>query len=204
MAVCIVAGLLVSQSFSAAGGGRGGRGGDQRPADGQRGQRPGGGMRDMDPEQMRARMQEMMDQRTKEQLGITSDEEWKVFKPRLQKVQDLSRQVNSGGRMGMFGGRGGPGGFGTRGGRGPAAGNRPGDRPGTTQRELNAVEKAAQELQELLAGESPKAGDIKVKLTAYRAAKETAKKDLAKAQQELKQIVTIKQEAQLVLMGLLN
>ena len=56
LAICIVAGLLVSQSFSAAGaaGGAGGRG---ARGTGQRGQGPGGGMRDMDPEQMRARMQ---------------------------------------------------------------------------------------------------------------------------------------------------
>jgi Spy/CpxP family protein refolding chaperone len=69
---------------------------------------------------------------------------------------------------------------------------------------LGAVEKAAQELQELLAGESPNTDQIKAKLTAYRTVKEKAKKDLAKAQQDLKQIVTVKQEATLVLMGLLN
>jgi hypothetical protein len=210
LAVCIVAMLLVSQSFSAAGGagGRGGRGGVQGA---QGGQRPGGGQgQDRDPEQMRARMQEMMDQRMKEQLGITGDDEWKVFQPRLQKVQDLSRQVNAGGPMAMFGGRGGRGGrggFGGPGGRGPG-GEQPQDRgsgarPGATDRELSAVEKAAQVLQDL-ATESPKADDIKAKLTAYRTAKETAKKDLAKAQQDLKQIVTVKQEATLVLMGMLN
>jgi hypothetical protein len=171
----------------------------------------------MDPEQMRARMQEMMDQRMKEQLGIASDAEWKVFKPRLQKVQDLSRQVNAGGMMGFGrrGGFGGPGGFGNRGpgdragqDRGPGAGpgqdRGPGTRPGATEREVSAVEKAAQELQDVLMSEAPKAADIKTKLTAYRAAKEKAKKDLAKAQQDLKEIVSVQQEAQLVLMGLLN
>jgi len=207
LAVCIVAMLLVSQSFSAAGGGgRGGRGG------GQRGQRPGAGTEDRNPEQMRARMQEMMDQRMKEQLGITGDDEWKVIQPRLQKVQELSRQANAGGRMAMFGGRGGQGGRGQGGrgqggrgqGGGPGQGGEAGARPGATDRELSAVEKAAQVLQDLLATESPKADDIKAKLTAYRTVKETAKKDLAKAQQDLKQIVTVKQEATLVLMGMLN
>jgi hypothetical protein len=165
---------------------------------------------DRNPEQMRARMQEMMDQRMKEQLGITGDDEWKVIQPRLQKVQDLSRQVSPGGRMGMFGGRGGFGGGmgGGPGGQGPGQGpgqDRGPDARGTAPaRELSAVEKAAQDLQDLLAGESPKAEDIKAKLTAYRTAREKAKSDLAKAQDELKQIVTVRQEAALVLMGMLN
>lgn len=200
LAACILAMLLVSQSFSAAGG-QGGQGG--------RGARGGGGVAqpsdrspmDRNPEQMRARMQEMMDQRMKEQLGITGDDEWKVIQPRLQKVQDLSRQVSPGGRMGMFGGRGTVGG---PGGRGPGQGPGPDARGTAPDRELSAVEKAAQELQDLLATEAPKAEDIKTKLTAYRTAREKAKSDLAKAQDELKQIVTVKQEAALVLMGMLN
>ena len=202
LAACILAMLLVSQSFSAAGG-EGGQGG--------RGARPGGegaqpsdrGPVDRNPEQMRARMQEMMNQRMKEQLGITGDDEWKVIQPRLQKVQDLSRQVSPGGRMGTFGGRGMVGGPGGRG-QGPGQGPGPDARGTTPDRELSTVEKAAQELQDLLATEAPKADDIKAKLTAYRTAREKAKTDLAKAQEELKQAVTIRQEAALVLMGMLN
>jgi len=211
LAACLVAmgraagGRRGPQDGQAAGGGRGAQGG----------QRPGGAQRPRDFQQMRERMQQMMDQRMKEQLGIADDAEWKVFKPRLQKVQDLSRQLNAGGRMSMFGGRGGFGGFGQRGGpggRGPGGrgqdtqttgqDRRPGGtRPGAPERELGAVEKAAQELQELLRSESPKAADIKAKLTAYRAAKEQVKAELAKAQAELK--LSVKQEASLVLMGLM-
>ena len=201
LAACILAMLLVSQSFSAAGG-QGGRG---TRTGGEGGQPPDRGQMDRNPEQMRARMQEMMDQRLKEQLGITGDDEWKVIQPRLQKVQDLSRQVNAGGMMGMFGRRGGFGGPGGRGpGQGPGQGPGPDARGTAPDRELSAVEKSAQELQDLLATESPKAEDIKAKLTAYRTVREKAKSDLAKAQDELKQIVTVKQEAALVLMGLLN
>ena len=202
LAACILAILLVSQSFSAAGGagGRGARGGGQpgQPQD-------RGAAQNRDPEQMRARMQEMMDQRMKEQLGITGDDEWKVIQPRLQKVQDLSRQVNAGGMMGMFGRRGGFGGPGGQGpGQGPGQNRGPNARGTAPDRELSAVEKSAQELQDLLATESPKAEDIKAKLTAYRTVREKAKSDLAKAQDELKKIVTVKQEAALVLMGMLN
>jgi hypothetical protein len=146
-----------------------------------------------DPEQM----QRMMTERMKEPLGA-SDEEWKVIQPRLLKVMNLSRQVNAPGRGMMFGGRGqtmGPGG---------RAGQR--TRPGTgqQQREPNAIQKATQELQEVLRDNTAKPEQIKAKLAALRTAKEKAMKDLAAAQNELKKDLTVKQEAILVLSGYLN
>jgi hypothetical protein len=171
-----------------------------------------------------AQMQRMMTERMKAQLGA-GDKEWKVIQPRLQKVMNLSRQVNASGRGMMYGGPGM---------RGQDAGQRA--RPGTTtrpqreqrtrpgtaerpqreqrtrpttttdrpQREQSAVGKAAQELQEVLRGETAKPEQIKAKLKALRTAKVKAKKDLAAAQKELKQSLTVKQEAILVLSGYLN
>ena len=196
LAVCILAMLLVSQSFSAAGA-RGGRG-DR----GQRAPREGTRQIQRDP----AQMQRMMTERMKVQLGA-GDEEWKDIQPRLQKVMNLSRQVNARGRGMMLGG---PGGFAGRGqtmgpsGRGQAGGQR--TRPGTgqPQREQSAVEKATQELQEMLRSESAKPEQIKEKLTGLRSAKEKAMKELATAQKDLKQKLTVKQEAILVLSGYLN
>jgi hypothetical protein len=186
-AVCILAMLLVSQSFSAAGA-RGGRG-DR----GQRAPREGARQMQRDP----AQMQRMMTERMKGQLGA-SDEEWKVIQPRLQKVMNLRRQINAPGRGMMFGG---PGGFG---GRGQAGGQR--TRPGTSQAQLepSAVEKATQGLQEVLSSKTATPEQIKEKLTGLRTAKEKATKDLAIAQKELKQDLTVKQEAILVLSGYLN
>jgi len=188
LAVCILAMLLVSQSFSAAGA-RGGR------ADrGQRAPREGATRQTQrDPEQM----QRMMTERMKGQLGA-GDEEWKVIQPRLQKVMNLSRQVNARGRGMMFGGPGGMGG------RGQTGGQR--TRPGTDQpqQELSALEKATQGLQDALSSENAKPEDIKAKLTALRTAKEKATKDLTAAQNELKKDLTVKQEAILVLSGYLN
>ena len=195
LAVCIVGMLLVSQSFSAAGVREGGG----------RGQRPGReGIRQMqrDP----AQMQRMMTERMKEQLGA-GDEEWKVIQPRLQKVMNLSRQVNARGRGMMFGG---PGGFGgRRQPRGPGSRIQEGGqrtRPGTgrTEPEQSAVGKATQDLQEVLRNKDAKSEQIKAKLTALRTAKEKAKKDLATAQKELKKDLKVKQEAILVLSGYLN
>lgn len=185
LAVCILAMLLVSQGFSAAAGARGGR--EDR---GQRAPREGTRQMQRDPEQM----QRMMSERMKEPLGA-SDEEWKVIQPRLLKVMNLSRQVNAPGRGMMFGGPGGPGG---------RAGQR--IRPGTgqPQREPSAVEKATEELQEVLRSKTATPEQIKAKLTALRTAKEKATKDLAAAQNELKKDLTVKQEAVLVLSGYLN
>lgn len=162
---------------------------------GNRGERGAGG--NFDPAQMRQRMME----RWKEQLGA-DDESWKVLEPRLTKVMELSRD-NMGGRGGMFGGmamRGGPGG---QGGRGGEAGNRP-RFPGEENRQPSAVEKAAEALSTTLENQSASAETIKQQLTALRAARVKAQQDLATAQQELRQILTVKQEAILVLNGTLN
>ncbi|MDI9432328.1 MAG: hypothetical protein QM570_11470 [Planctomycetota bacterium] len=168
------------------------------------GQGPGGvrGMRgDFDPQ----RMQQMMEQRMQEQLGATA-EEWKVLGPRLMKVMNLSRQTSGMGsmggmRMGMMapGGarRGGPqgdqAGPGGRGARGPFG-----------QGEPTAVDTASEALQTTLENTAATPDEIKTKLTALRTAKEKARAELATAQQELKQVLTLRQEAQLVLMGMLN
>ena len=179
----IAAGLCIAQPQ-----GRGGQG-----------QGPGGdrGPRDFDPE----RMQQMMQQRMQEQLGATA-EEWKVLGPRVMKVMNLSRQVNTGAggmfRMVMAGRRGGAQG-------GPGGPDGPAGRRGPmNQGEPTAVDKASEALETALENTAATPDEIKTKLTALRAAKEKAKAELATAQQELKQVLTLRQEAQLVLMGMLN
>jgi len=150
------------------------------PGGGQRGGQPGaGGDRQFDP----AKMREMMEQRTREQLGAT-EAEWKTLGPRVMKVDGLTRQL-SGGRSGMFSG-------GRRGAEGEQQG------------EMTALEKASQALRTTLRNEAATPDEIKKQLAALRTAREAAKKDLAVAQQELRKSVNIRQEAQLVLMGLLD
>lgn len=193
VAVFVIVGLLlVGQSISQPGQRGGQRGGMQGPP-GQGGMGGPGGR--FDPEQMR----QMMEQRMQEALGAT-DTEWKVLGPRVMKVQELSRQVNTGGRgMMMFGrrrgGQGGPGGPDDQGGqRGPRGMNR----------ELTEVEKIQETLQTTLEDTSATPDTIKQQLTQLRAAKEKAKQELAKAQQDLRQVLTLRQEATLVLMGMLD
>jgi Spy/CpxP family protein refolding chaperone len=131
--------------------------------------------------------QRMLD-RIKENLGAT-DEEWQAIQPRVEAVQALLRQV----RPTMMGGRM----FG-RGGQPPA----PPAGPGAP--ELTETEKATQALQAVLDNTQSKPEDIKQALTAYREARDKAKQELAKAQEELRKIVTPRQEARLVLLGLLE
>ena len=184
----VACGLLVAQPQ--------GRGG-QRPG-GQPGQRGQRGQFDMD------RFRQMMNERMKTQLGA-SDAEWTVIEPRLTKVMTLSRQAGSGGRgmMGMFmGQRRGPGGApGAPGDRGSEGRTRP-QRPDA--RELTAVEKAGEQLRTTLENTAASAEQIKAQLIALRNAREKARQELIKAQKDLQQILTLRQEAQLVLMGLLN
>jgi hypothetical protein len=185
--LALMGGLSLAQQ---AGGGGGGGGG------GRRGGGPGGGG-NFDPAQMRQRMADQM----KQQLGV-SDAEWKVMEPRLMKVMDLNRQASAGGRgmFGMMGGgrRGGPGGPGGAGGGGQQGAPQP---PPADQ---TAVERATAQLRTTLENQSASPEDIKKQLTAVREAREKAKQELAVARQDLKQILTMRQEAQCVLMGILE
>jgi len=186
----IVGLLLVGPSLSQPG---------QRGQRGQRGTGQGPGGRQFDPQRMR----QMMEQRMQEMLGAT-DQEWKVLGPRVMKVQDLSRQATGGGRGMMMFGRGG------RGVQGASQGNRPGAPQGNRpdgrgmNRELTEVEKIQRELQTTLENTATTPDQIKEQLTRLRAAREKAKQELAKAQQDLRQVLTLRQEATLVLMGMLD
>ena len=145
-----------------------------------------------------------MMQRVRERLEI-SEEKWQAIQPKITRVMDLSRQTGGAsgmGRMGMpFGGRG------ARGGQTPGQADR-GDRTQAQARprtrEQTEVGKITDELRKLLENKAAKPEEIKAKLAVLRKAQEKAKQELAKAQQELRAELTVRQEAQLVLMGLLN
>jgi len=124
-------------------------------------------------------MDRIMD-RYRENLGF-SVAEWKVVRPKVQAVMD-NRISGASGMMSMFGG-------GSRRGRG-----------GSSSDEKTPTS----ELRDLLEKENPAKGDIKAKLAAYRADRKAREAKLKKAQEDLRQLLTIKQEAQAVLAGLLN
>jgi hypothetical protein len=163
--------------------------GQQPGTTGQLGQ-PGGNngrqRRQYDPAQVR---QQMMD-RMKQALGAT-DEEFAAISPKLQQVMDLSRDASGrGGRMRIRGGQNGQNGQPTQ--------ATPSAQP------LSPVRQAAADLRAVTQNKDSKPEEIKAKLDAYRQAKAQAKVQLAAAQQELKGLLTQRQEATLVEMGLLD
>ncbi len=152
--------------------------------------RPATSRRARDQEQMRQRMDEFRQQaqeRLKEALGV-NDEEWKVFQPKLEKVQTLNRQLRFGMMGRMFGRM-------RRGGEPP---------PAMPEEPQSDLEKKSSDLQQLLQNTETKPEDIKTALVAYREARTKATEELTKAQKELQEVLTVRQEAQLVLMGLLE
>ncbi|MCX7012663.1 MAG: hypothetical protein NTW86_08905 [Candidatus Sumerlaeota bacterium] len=180
-----------------------GRGGQRGPA----GSRPGG---NFSPEQFEQRMLDGIHQ----QLGAT-DEEWKAIEPLLKDVmqkQSEARMADFGsmfgrmfGRGGDRGGAGGPGSPGAPGGRdqgqqgGQEAqrGGPGGDRGRPQSPEVDA-------LRQTLESTTATPEEIKAKLEALRKAR-TAKEDaLKKSRNALREVLTVKQEAQLVLMGILD
>jgi len=66
------------------------------------------------------------------------------------------------------------------------------------------VDRAEAELREILHDDQAAVDEVKGRLGALRAAKEKARRELAAAQQSLRQLMTVRQEAQLVLRGLLD
>ena len=119
-------------------------------------------------------MQDRFLERIKEALGST-DEEWNAIKPLISKVNDVRMR----GRMG-FGGRRGGG-------------------PGAT---VN-VEPATEALTKALDSKAP-ADEIKKKLADYREQQKKNEAELKAARDELRKVLSISQEARLVLMGILD
>jgi hypothetical protein len=148
-----------------------------------------------DPAQMRERMMNNI----KERLGPT-DDEWKVLEPKIEKVMTAQREGRGGFGFGGFGGGGG-----RRGGGGGAAGGAgAGGGGGADQQPTTAVGIASQDLNKALESKDTPAEDIAKKLAALRDAREKAKANTAAAQKELKEVLTARQEAVLVTMGMLE
>jgi hypothetical protein len=139
----------------------------------------GGGRGNFDPAQF---AQQRMD-RVKESLEVTNDDEWKVLQPLVQKVFDAEAAVPRGMRGGRRGGAGGGGGGGGRFG-------------GTPSPEVQALQSAIEA--------KASADDLKAKLAKLRDTRKEKEAALAKVQEDLRKVLTVRQEASAVLMGLLQ
>ena len=168
-----------------------------------------------DSAQMRQRMLDHMRQR----FEVSNDAEWKLISDRINKVTEV-RQVlgGPGGPPPQTGDRG-PGGFGPPGGDpqsgpggpqgnadkagrsrggpgGPGGLGGPGGFSRQSSPELDALNKA-------LDGKAS-ADEIKNKLAAWRAAQKKKEAALAQAEENLRKLLSVRQEAVAVTLGLLN
>jgi hypothetical protein len=143
----------------------------------------GGDRRGGTPEEFRQRMAE----RLKESLKAT-DEEWTVIQPLLDKVTTKQREAG-GSRFGGFGGGG------RRGGGDAPSGGEQAPRPG--QAESTALRTA-------LENEATSADDLKAKMAALREFRKKSAAELATAREDLRKVLTVRQEATLVSAGILE
>jgi hypothetical protein len=152
----------------------------------------GGGGGNFDPAQMQQRIMD----NTREQLGLTNDTDWNAIQPLVQKVMDARRNVGGGG-MGRLFGRG------NRGGNNNNAnannnnnGGRRGGFGGTPSPEAEALQKAIDD-------NAPTA-QVKAALAKYHASQKDKQAKLVQAQENLRKVLTVKQEAQAALLGLVE
>jgi hypothetical protein len=150
----------------------------------------GGGRGDFNPQDMQARLLSGM----RERFGVTNDDEWGVIADRLTKVMELRRSSMGSMAGAMFFGRGGPGGD-SRG------GTDRGSSSSRTSRSGSGNDVAA--LQAAIQDKLPDA-EIKARLDRVREQRKDNEAKLAKAQEELRAVLTVRQEAVAVLAGLLQ
>jgi Spy/CpxP family protein refolding chaperone len=144
------------------------------------GRRGGGGF---DPAQFQQRMLDNV----RDQLAFTNDTDWAAVQPLVQKVFDARRDVGFAG-LGMM----------RRAARGGGDNAQGGRRGGFGQQGPEA-----EALQKALDDNAP-AAQVKALLEKYRTAHKDKEAKLAQAQDDLRKVLTSRQEAQATLLGLLN
>jgi len=113
-------------------------------------------------------------ERIKTTLGST-DEEWKLVQPLVKNLNDIQMKMRTGG-------------FRRRPGGGPSQDESP----------------EVASLRTVLESEKATPEEIKSKLAAYRDFQKKNEEALQKARADLRKVLTVKQEANLVLMGMLD
>jgi Spy/CpxP family protein refolding chaperone len=173
-ALCLSAGSVSAQNDN------GGAGNPNRGAGGP------GGRGNFDPAQMQQRMMENI----RGDLGFTNDTDWNAVQPLFQKVMDARRDVGFGSGMGrMFRNR-----------------NRNnGDQAGGNNRPNFGPQPSpdAEALQKTIDDNAPTA-QVKAALAKYQASQKAKQAKLVTAQENLRKVLTPKQEAQATLLGLLE
>ena len=188
-------------------------------------------MRNMSPEEKQKYMQEFMEKQRKEMEEQESlamqrslevdDKQWKIIEPKLKKVKHYKEQAfigikppfqssfssfgtgPGGGQGGGFGGGGASFQFQAGGGMsGTGAGAM--TPMGNPDRPLTDGERIIEELQWLLHGIELNPTDVRQKMDELRKAREKAFQKWVQAQEDLRKVLNLRQEATLMMMGLLT
>jgi hypothetical protein len=154
--------------------------------DNAQGGRGRGGRGNFDP----AQMQQMFLERTREDLEVKADDEWKVLEPLVQKVMDARRQVEGDRMRGMFGRR---------------ARDRGGDNTdnsGPRRGFFGQPSAEAETLQRAIDGKASNT-ELKAALAKFIESRKAKQAELEKAQKELRAVLSLRQEAIATANGLL-
>lgn len=184
--------LGVSSASAQNGGGFGGNGGGNGGQGG-----GGGGFRNMDPAQ---RQQFFMD-RIRTQLEFTNDSDWSAVQPLVQKVLDARQAIGVPGMRMFFGGRNRGGQGGGQGGGGDQGGGR--QRGGGGGMFGGQPSPEEQALQDAVDNNAPDS-QIKDLLARYQASQKAKQDKLKAAQDGLRAVLSVKQEATATLLGLVD
>ena len=152
-----------------------------------------GNWRNMSPEE---RQQAMMT-RTRDELEVKDDAEWKIIQPLVQKVEDARRQVMADRMAGMMG----------RFGRGPGGDNGGGDNGGRRNRGggggfFGDPSPESETLKKAVDGKASNS-EMKAALAKFLEARKANEAALLKAQDDLRKVLSVRQEGIATLNGLL-
>ncbi len=179
---CALTGAAFAQNDANAqnGNANGNGGGRRRGQNGQNGDTNGNGGRNFDPAQMQERMMTAL----RDQFGVTDDAEWKIISDRITPVMELRRNAATG-----FGGLG-------------AFRNNNNNQGGGNNRFGRAASPEQDALRQAITDNLPEA-EIKSRLARLRDVRKANEEKLAKAQEDLRAVLSVKQEAIAVMAGLL-
>jgi hypothetical protein len=118
----------------------------------------------------------------------STDDEWEILSPRIETIIHLQNEVRAGRDP--------------KGPREPKS-NKP-QSPDEPAKPMSEVLAKARELTATLFNEGAPASDVRMKVAAIREARAKAHHQLTSAQEELRQLLTYRQEAVLIIMGILE
>jgi hypothetical protein len=144
----------------------------------------------MDPQQMMSMIQERINSSFREQMAVTNDAEWAIIEERITAVTKarMATMADGGGMLGMGGMPG---------------GRRGGGGGGGFQAMFGQPSPEAQALQQAIDSNAPTA-QIKTLIAKVQAVRKEKLAKLAKAQEDLRAVLTTRQEAIAIMGGLLN